>query len=1043
MAVLIRLLGPVDAVHGDQAVPLGGPRQRAVFAILVLAGSRTVSTDALVDGVWGDHPPGQPLASLQVYVHGLRGALAKVGLGRDVLASRPPGYLLDLGGHQVDIDDFEVAWQRSRELSQVPDPLAAVAALEQGLGRWRGAGLADLRGLPFAQTPGVRLDEMRALAEEDLLDLLLASGRHAQVVAQAEALVAEHPTRERRWGQLMLALYRCNRQADALAAYARARDMLADELGIDPGKALQQIEIGILRHDPRLAAPLVGAVHAPGETSVDAVGLTASGPTGGLGTQAGPRQPDLAVQPRRELRLPHPTTTTWGRADLVADLVTRVSSPNTRLLTLVGPGGTGKTRLATLVAREAPGFEGGRYFLAAQEGHDAAGFLASLVLAMGGAEPHDPTTTSAAEAVADQLSPQVPSLVVLDNLEVVPDVAYAVETLLKSTDQLTVLATSRLPLRLNFEVEVVVPPLEVPHSRMTPASVASHPTVAFFVDRAQLVNQRFQIDDRNRDDVVALCRLLGGVPLALELAAARMRVLTPGAALRRLSSGLDLLSSDRSDAGAAQTRTLTGTINWSLSHLTESARTLLDDLCVFEDGFGLEGVETVAGRLPTGSADGGPGPLSDPVDDLGSLLDCGLVHVKDTRVELRYHILAPVRMHVLAEGGDLARRRDEVRSLHLAWMLERIGQWAAQLDGPEGDVALARFDDEHADIVSLVDWAMRRGHTEAAATLAGHAAAYWLASGRVREGLERVSSFAQAELTSTARRRLRIGEARLTYQAGDFARTEQVCRSLLESEPQPFPEEPAARCYLAAAVIAAEGPGQEAVAEAHTALRLAREWEQWDVQAVALSVLAIASAMSGDLEAERGCYEERLVVVRTRGDRARTADTLNTLAEIAIDEPRDLASARDHVTEALRLAGEHRPMERRDGLVTAARVSVLAGELDRAVVELVEALDLSLRTGQPHGAAQAARVAACVLVARGHRRDAIRLFAMAEALSPAEGDDGEPFESDLREALRAARAGLGPGEAERLTRLATLTVDTTTVVSAARTAVAQPAAARG
>ncbi|OFE17234.1 hypothetical protein BA895_17495 [Humibacillus sp. DSM 29435] len=1042
MAVLIRLLGPVDAVHGNQAVPLGGPRQRAVFAILTLAGSRTVSTDALVDGVWGDNPPGQPLASLQVYVHGLRGALAKVGLGRDVLASRPPGYLLDLGGHRVDVDDFELAWQRSRELSQVPDPVAAVAALEEGLGRWRGPGLADLRGLPFAQTPGVRLDEMRALAEEDLLDLLLASGRHPHVVGRAEALVAEHPTRERRWGQLMLALYRCNRQADALAAYARARDMLADELGIDPGKALQQIEIGILRHDPRLAAPLPGAAHTVGQTGVVAAGPTASGSTNVDGTPAR-RQPDPAVHPRRELRLPHPTTTTWGRAGLVADLVTRVCSPNTRLLTLVGPGGTGKTRLATLVAREAPGFEGGRYFLAAQEGHDAAGFLASLVLAMGGAEPHDPTTTSAAEAVADQLTPHVPSLVVLDNLEVVPDAAYAVETLLKSTDQLTVLATSRLPLHLNFEVEVVVPPLEVPDSRMPPASVASHPTVAFFVDRAQLVNQRFQVDDGNRDDVVALCRLLGGVPLALELAAARMRVLTPGAALRRLSSGLDLLSSDRSDATAAQSRTLTGTINWSLSHLSESARTLLDDLCVFEDGFGLEGVETVSGRLPALSADGGPGALSDPVDDLGSLLDCGLVHVKDTRVELRYRILAPVRMHVLANGGDLVRRRDEVRSLHLAWMLKRIGQWAAQLDGPEGDVALARFDDEHADIVSLVDWAVQRGHTDAAATLAGHAAAYWLAAGRVREGLERVSGFGHAQLTSSARRRLRIGEARLTYQAGDFARTEQICRSLLESEPQPFPEEPAARCYLAAAVIAAEGPGPEAVAEAHTALRLARDQEQWDVQAVALSVLAIASAMSGDLEAERGCYEERLVVARTRGDRARTADTLNTLAEIAIDEPRDLASARDHVTEALRLAGEHRPMERRDGLVTAARVSVLAGELDRAVVELVEALDLSSRTGQPHGAAQAARVAACVLVARGHRRDAIRLFAMADVLSPAEGDDGEPFESDLREALRTARAGLGLDEVERLARLATLTVDTTTVVAAARAAVAPPAAARG
>ncbi|HET7477640.1 MAG TPA: BTAD domain-containing putative transcriptional regulator [Dermatophilaceae bacterium] len=1007
----IRLLGPVGASHGGRDLVLGAPRQRAVFAMLALNAARTVSTDLLVDGIWGEHPPTNPLASLQVYVHGLRRALAAAGLDRGLLASRAPGYCLDVPVIQTDLGAFERDWERSRELSRAPDARAALAALDTGLARWRGPGLADLRQFPFAVAHAARLDEAHALAQEDQVDLLLACGEHARLVSHIETLVAQHPTRERRWGQLMIALYRCNRQADALAAFARARDLLADELGIDPGDALRQLEVGVLRHDPQLAPPALPAV-------TDAHALAAEA------VRTGPAEATPA-RPRNEARLPQPTTSTWGRDELADELAARLADPGLRLLSLVGPGGTGKTRLATLVAARAQGFSGGRFFLEAEEGQDATALLTSLVLAVGGPEPPDPTTISAADTVADQL-PVDPVLVVLDNLEVVPDAAYAVEALVKATTGLTLLATSRLPLRLEFGVEVVVPPVELPPVAVAAAQAGSYPAVALFVDRAGMVNHRFRLDDGNAADVVELCRLLDGMPLAIELAAARMRLLSPGAAVARLRSGLSLLSSSPGSTGASA-RTLTGTIDWSLAHLTESARALIDDLCVFEDGFGLEAVESIT-ALHARTTDA---PMPDPVEDLSALLECGLVHLKQTRVELRYHVLGPVRAH-LRSAGDQSQR-DRVRALHLAWMRRRLPGWAAALDGPDGDLALGRFDDEHADLLALIGWALGRGQVEEAAELAAGAQAYWVAAGRIREGLAVLDRFTGLALPDGLRRALQVGVARLAYYAGEHERTERVCRALIAGSPPGFLEEASAHCYLGAALVASGAP-DEGVPPATTALDLARQRGEWEIQAVALSVLAISAAMTGDLERERSCYEERLEVVRARGDRARIADTLNTLAEIALDEP-DLASAQDHVAESLRLAGEHRPMERRDGLITSARIAVLAGENDRAAAELSEALDIAARTGQPHAAAQAARATSCLLVARGEHRSAVRLFAAAHALAPPEGEDGEPFETDLRAALRAARAALDTDELGRLWRFAADDdVDTATVIGMARAA---------
>src|SRR5262245_1922531 len=222
--------------------------------MLTLAAPDVVSTDRLIDGLWGEQPPGAPLGALQVYVFGVRKALREVS-DLELIERVPPGYRLVVAAEQTDVGRFTALLRRARDDRLREDLDAAAASLEQALGLWRGPALADVGGAPFAEPEAVRLDQLRLLAREDSYDVRLALGQHADLVADLDQVVLEHPMRERFWGQLMTALYRCDRQAEALATYARARERLADELGIDPGRALQQLELAILRQDPDLAAP--------------------------------------------------------------------------------------------------------------------------------------------------------------------------------------------------------------------------------------------------------------------------------------------------------------------------------------------------------------------------------------------------------------------------------------------------------------------------------------------------------------------------------------------------------------------------------------------------------------------------------------------------------------------------------------------------------------------------------------------------------------------------------------------------------------------
>lgn len=975
------VLGEI-AILEPPAPALGAPKQRALLAMLALSPGRVVSIDSLVDGIWGEDLPAKPEASLHVYVHGLRRIFDEIGVARTTLARRSAGYVLDVAPGDTDLGHFEAEWARARAAIDSGDPMSALTILEPALQTWRGEALSDLRGFPFAETVVARFDEMHLAAKEDLLDLRLECGAHAAVVGEAEEFVARHPTRERVWGQLMVALYRCDRQADALAAYGRARALLADELGLDPGETLVQLELAVLQHDPDLAAPAV----RPTTTRARSAESVA------------PERPSRR-RSRTAGSLPHFATPTFGRVEDADHLRTLIDDPSNRLVTVTGPGGTGKTRLVSIALSDATDTDD-VWFVAADDGSTAAHLLVELGRLWGAEEP----TSTSLDAVVDHIAEAAPDddriVVVLDNLETVADAPEAVSALLSALPAIVVVVTSRVPLRLQGEMELALAPLASPHVDAALAEIQEHPAVQLFVDRARRVRRDFAVDTGNAAGTAEICRLLDGLPLAIELAAGLLRTLEPSQLVDLLRRRLDVLASTASDVPDRQ-RTLIGTIDWSLENLDAAVRNTLEDLALFDGGFALDVVEALAEWWGTAGA-----ASADQLRHLGTLVELGLVRRVASRAELRHQVLGVVRARIDTVVVRDPTRTAKIRGAHASWLTSRLHQSSDAISGPQGDVVLARCLDEHAEVMSTLQWALSSDQIELAVALGAAAQRYWSASGRLREGQDVIDRIRRLLPPESDGIDILVADMRLSYDLGDVDRVIDTARTIEATGVVPPAElVPVIDCYRGAALIA-RNEIDEGRRRAEAALEGAVAGQDTEIEAIALSVLAIAAARTGDFEAERGFYERRLAVVRRRGDRARVADTLNTLAEIALDIS-DVGTAAAYAEEALQLAGPDRMIERRDALVTAARAATLAGDPDRAVDLLNEAVELAARTGHPFAVAQCARVAGCLAVAVGDPQAALRLFASAAALAPGPRDGGDPPEADLAATLAAARSALG------------------------------------
>jgi len=693
-AIEFRLLGPLEVWRGGRQLAVNGAKPRALLAILLLHANHVVSTDELIDALWGERPPAGAANALQAHVSALRRTLephrASPGAGR-LLVTRAPGYLLRLDGHDLDVLRFERLVAEARA-AMAADPGIAAGRFREALGQWRGPALADFLYERFAGADAVRLEEMRLGALEDCLECELAAGHHADVVAELEGLVAEHPLRERLSAQLMLALYRCGRQAEASAVFQSTRSALVEELGMEPGPSLRQLLQQILEQDPKLDPAKrneAAAAHQRGQPA------------------------------RRRHNLPIELTSFVGREHELAEISTLLEQR--RLLTLTGAGGSGKTRLALRAARQTlEHYPDGIWLVELAPLSDPA-LVPSAAAASIGIHAQAGTLL---EALKRSLRDSE-LLIVLDNCEHLVDAsAELAHELLSSCERVRLLATSRQPLEIAGEVAWPVPGLELPNddAAVSLEEIGQCAAVRLFAERARAARPAFVLDAAAAGAVARICRRLDGIPLAIELAAARTRALNPDEIVRRLDDRFSLLTRGTRDA-LPRHQTLQATIDWSHDLLSERERILLRRLSVFAGGWTLGDAERVCTdeSLP-----------EEVFDVLGELVAKSLVTAEPSLTgATRYGMLetlrayAGQRLRAAGEREPLGRRHFE----HFLELAEDAHQRRESTGlGAELETILA-----HQENIRGALGFARRAELSRMLRLAGAVEQLWLA-GNITEG---------------------------------------------------------------------------------------------------------------------------------------------------------------------------------------------------------------------------------------------------------------------------------------------------------------------
>ncbi|GGS66754.1 BTAD domain-containing putative transcriptional regulator [Nonomuraea spiralis] len=1019
--VRVGVLGPVTLDTAAGPAGVGGVRLRVLLARLALDAGRAVRPETLAEALWGGEPPEAPLHALQSLVSRLRRVLGDPGL----LVSGPAGYRLVVEPDAVDAVRFERLAREGRRSSARSRPAEAAAVLRAALGLWRGPALADVRAAPFAAAEAERLERARLSALEDRIEadlavatlvpgadpapgtdlavgadlamgtdlaagtgLAVATG--LDLVGELEALAAAHPLRERLHAQLIRALAMSGRGAEALAAYERVRALLADDFGSDPGPHLQEAHLAVLRGAPPRPRTADAGAARPGPSRADG-GAAPPGPRragGGAGTV---REPFPSRRAHGNLDVP--LTSFVGRdGDVrrVAGLLERV-----RLVTLVGPGGSGKTRLANTVGRRlAP--SGGVWFvpLAAAGADDVPRVLLDLLRSREEGAPARPVTPEAvlhhlAETIADD-----DLVLVLDNCEHVIDAAASLSgALLGRCPKLRVLATSREPLRIDGETLHPVLPLDLPEPGSTSERARVSAAVRLFHDRAAAVRPGFVLEGGALTAVAEICRRLDGLPLAIELAAARLRTLPVEAVAARLDDRFRLLTGG-SRTALPRHRTLAAAVAWSWDLLDPGERALLERLSVVRGSFTEDAAAAIGGT-------------GDAPELLAALVDKSLLHPAESAdpAEPRYRLLETIRVY----GLERLAGRDEVagtRDRHARFFL-KLAEDADPGLRTSGQLGpLARLSAERDNLSAAIRWAAESGDAALAVRFGVALCWFWFLKDFPPDSLDLLGRMLQVRGPAEPRARALVAAAHA------LATTEAA-----------GPEEAEAAFGRIRTALAGLAPGTHPIATmARLALGIVSEGDRavpeeghdpWS-RSLSLLVTGVLAMNTGHAAEARDVLSRALTGFEELGERWGVAITLSALGSALIrsGEPAGAPALSERATGYFRELGM--PEHTMENEVAAALHRAESGDVDGGRRHLSGLLDQAERTGSAESCTQV-RLGLARLEWTAGRTEAARAHALAGLAGAPPGRSTTPpltalllgvlAQSDLAEGFpdRAAR----------------------------------------
>ncbi len=977
----VRLFGQLEAADGGVALAVRGARQRALLALLALHRGGPVSADHLIDALWGDGQATNPANALQAQIGQLRRTL-----GAAAIITTEAGYALAVGPGDVDVICFEQLVAKGRRLAEEGEMALASAVLGEALGLRRGEPLAEFAYAGFADAERAQLDELTLAAVEARAGADLVLGRDGELAGELEALCRQHPLRERLWELLILALYRAGRQAEALRAFAEVRDRLVGELGIDPGPGLRELQARILAQDPSLAAAPVPVPAAP---------------------------------PPAPGNLKERLSSFVGRDAELEQL--REAIRSRRLVTLTGPGGTGKTSLAVQAAA------------ALREEHRDGAWLVELA---GVAEPAGvgPAAASALGAGASALASPQPAgsaaevivrhlagrslVVVLDNCEhVIGEAAALADALVAAVPGLHLIATSREALGIPGEVLVPV------------GGLALSAAVELFADRARAVQPGFFSDEQAGHVIEDICRRLDGLPLAIELAAARLRALPLAILAERLDDRFRLLTRGARTVLPRQ-QTLRAVVDWSYDLLFEDERRLFARLAVFTGGCELAAAEAVCADEQL--------PADEILDVLSRLVDKSLVTAPGIGGDARFSQLQTLSQYGrdrLEESGEASA----ARARHGAYYRQIAQEAHDGLRGATGRIWRDRVTSEYGNLRAALDWYIEAGDADAALSLASGLAWLWFINSDFAEGARWLgaalgaSGTRQAELGAAARGwhgyfvamssspavgviecdealavlrisggRARLAEA-LVCSAAALVRAHEFGRSLGVLGEVHDLLEPAGDGWLLAVhdmMIAWNLVSLGRLADAEPAAR--SSVERFDAQGEALLVISSLHALAGiaeargDLDAASAAYEALLERCRATGQRLYVPFSLVALGTLRARQGDDAAADRLY-TEAIGCS--FNPWPAADAMVGRAAVARRRGDLARARALLDAAARHYRSVDLPAGRAGVLAGLAWWALAAG-QPDAAAVFA-ADAVQAA-SDGGDPATQLLAETAVAA-----------------------------------------